>query len=318
VIIDTDLSFDDYVALLYLLQHPAVDVRAITIANGVVHIKQGVENARRLLSLVGRSDIPVAGGPEKPLAGQHSFPGSWRFLLDYGIRFLLPRKKATPVYHGSAVELIRQQVSTSEVPVTFIALAPLTNLALALRADPGLAERFDAIFINGGAIYVSGHIHDDNPSNPNVVSGWNLYVDPVAADIVFKSGARLALIPVDVTHVSGPQPLLFSREFVHRLGLAAKGRASRLLVRIIRLWQLATPRYPATPVWDGVTAAIAAEPTIGSDWRDLGIRIVTQPESAAGQTVVDDSQPVNAHVCLGGNQTAFETAYLAVCGRGIG
>ena len=52
VIVDTDLSFDDYVALLYLLQRPDIDIRAITVVNGVVHVKQGVENVRRLLSLV--------------------------------------------------------------------------------------------------------------------------------------------------------------------------------------------------------------------------------------------------------------------------
>jgi inosine-uridine nucleoside N-ribohydrolase len=311
VIVDTDLSFDDYVALLYLLQHPAIDVRAITVANGVVHVKPGIENARRLPPLVGRTDTAVAGGPDKPLVGQHAFPASWRTPFDFIPRLMLPRAKVPPAPVGiSAPELIRQQIIASDAPLTFIALGPLTNLALALQADPVLAAQVDTVFISGGAINVPGTIHHDVPSNPNAVAEWNLYIDPVAADIVFNSGARLVLIPLDVTHVDGPRPLLFSHDFVHRLATAACGRPSKLLVRFIRLWQLMSPQYQATPVWDAVTAAIVADPTIGCDWRDLALRVVTQPDQLAGQTVVDAGRPANARVCLAGDQTAFEAAYL--------
>ncbi len=311
VIVDTDLSFDDYVALLYLFQHPAIDVRAITVANGVVHVKQGVENARRLAPLAGRMDIPVAGGPDRPLDGQHVFPGGWRTSFDYIPRLMLPWAKVPRIPPGlSAPELSRQQVVASDVPITFIALAPLTNLALALQADPTLASRIDAIVISGGAINVPGTVHQDMPSNPNTVAEWNLYLDPAAADIVFNSGARLVLVPLDVTHVHGSQPLLFSQDFIRCLDGAAKGRAAKLMVRFIRLWRFVSPQYPVTPVWDAVTAALVTDPTIGCDWRDLALRVVTQPEHIAGQTAVDVNKPANARVCFGGNQAAFEAAYL--------
>jgi len=311
VIVDTDLSFDDYVALLYLLQCPDIDVRAITVVNGVVHVKQGVENVRRLLSLVGRMDIPVAGGPDRPLVGQHTFPASWRILFDFGPRLIFPQVPSATL-ELSAPDLIRQQSVASDVPITVVALGPLTNLALALRADSTLATRFDTIFISGGAIGVPGIINKDVPFNPNTVSEWNLYLDSAAADIVFNSGARLALVPLDVTHVYGPRPLLFSHDFVHRLAVSARGRASKLMVRLLRFWQTITPKHQATPVWDAVVAAIAVDPAIGCDWRDLAIRIATQPEQVAGQTVVDVNKPANVRVCLGGNQSAFEAAYLTV------
>ncbi len=317
VIVDTDLSLDDYVALLYLLHHPAIDVRAITVANGVVHVKQGVENARRLPLLAGRRDIPVAGGPDRPLAGQHTFPASWRTSFDYIPRLMLPRAKVPQVPPGlSAPELIRQQIvaggAPGDAPLIFIALAPLTNLALALQADPALATRIDTIVISGGAIDVPGTVHQDMPSNPNTVAEWNLYLDPVAADIVFNSGARLVLVPLDVTHVHGSQPLLFGQDFIRRLADAARGEAAKLMVRFIRLWRLVSPQYRVTPVWDAVTAALVADPTIGCDWRDLALHVVTQPEQIAGQTVVDVNQPANARVCLGGSQAAFEAAYLTL------
>jgi len=84
-----------------------------------------------------------------------------------------------------------------------VALGPLTNLALALRADAALASRIEMIYISGGAINVPGMIHADVPANPNRVAEWNLYLDPEAADQVFKTGIRIALIPMDVTHVNG-------------------------------------------------------------------------------------------------------------------
>ncbi len=313
VIVDTDLSFDVYVALLYLLQHPAIEVRAITVVNGVVHVKHGVEYARRLPPMVGRMDISVAGGPDKPLSGQHAFPPSWRAPFDYIPHFMLPRAKVPPVSPGvSAAELIRQQIIASDVPLTFIALGPLTNLALAFQADPTLAARLDTVFLSGGAINVPGTIHHDVPSNPNAVAEWNLYIDPVAADIIFKSEVRLVLIPLDVTHIHGPHPLLFSHDFVRRLRAEACGRASKLMVRFLHLTQLTAPQYRDTPIWDGVTAALVTDPTIGCDWRDLALHVVTQPDQMAGQTTVDADQPANARVCLGGSLAAFESAYLSM------
>jgi inosine-uridine nucleoside N-ribohydrolase len=311
VIVDTDLSVDDYVALLYLLQHPAIDVRAITVVNGMVHVKWGVDNARRLLSLVGRADIPVAGGPEKPLAGQHAFPASWRAFLDVVPRLIFPR--AQPAPRGlTAPELICRQIAAGDGPLTFIELGPLTNLALALRSDPALATRLDTILICGGAINVPGAVHEEVPSNPNTVAEWNFYVDPLAADIVFNSGARLVLVPMDVTHVHGPHPLLFNRDFVARLAASARGRAAQAMLRLIRFSRLMAPQHPATPVWDAVAAALAVDPTIGTDWRDLALRIATEPEAVAGQTVVDADKPANVRVCLAGNQAAFEIAYLTI------
>jgi inosine-uridine nucleoside N-ribohydrolase len=311
IIIYTDLSFDDYVAILYLLQHPNIEVRAITVVNGVVHVKPGTENARRLVALTGHPEIPVAGGPDAPMTGQHAFPGLWRTILDFGLRLWLPRVSAPP--SGlSAPELIRQQCLASDKPITFVALGPLTNLALALQADTSIASRIETIYISGGAFNVAGTIQNDMPANPNRVAEWNLYLDPEAADLVFKSGIKIALIPLDVTHVTGPQPLLFTRDFVRNLRTSARGRASKLMVRLIHWWQVSAPQFHATPVWDAAVAATVAEPASGSAWQDLAIRVVTQPDEVAGQTIIEFDKPANARVCFEGNQTVFETTYLEI------
>jgi inosine-uridine nucleoside N-ribohydrolase len=309
-IIDTDLSFDDYVALIYLLQHPDIDVRAITVVNGVVHVKPGIENVRRLLSLTGHTDVPFAGGLEKPLMGQHAFPTHWRLFMDYAPRWALSRHSLPTPSKVSAAELICQQVSVSETHVTFIALGPLTNLALALRTDPTLATRLDRVFVSGGAIHTKGTVRDDAPSHSNAVAEWNLYIDPVAAEAVFNSGIQLTLIPLDATHTDGPQPLLFTREFIHRLSTLARRRDAKTMIRIMRVWQLLNPQCQAIPMWDAVAAAIAVDTTIGCVWHDLAIHVAQKPEDVAGQTIIDENGQPNAHVCLAGDQAAFEEAYL--------
>lgn len=314
ILVDTDLSFDDYVALLYLLQHPAVDIRAVTVVNGVVHVQPGVENARRVLALAGRREIPVAGGPSAPLSGARTFPSRWRTLLDYVPRLFLPRIPATASVL-SAPELICQQCLASDHPMTFVALGPLTNLALALRAEPNLAGCIETIFISGGALYVAGLIHEDLPNHSNMVAEWNFYLDPEAAEVVFQAGIPIVMIPLDVTHVSGPHPLLFSRNFVRQLRASAQGKAMRVMVRLISIWQLATPQFSNTPVWDGVAAALLTTPEIGMEWREVSIRVMTHPDEVAGQTFVEGDQLPNVRVCLGGDQEALEKAYLEVARR---
>ena len=173
------------------------------------------------------------------------------------------------------------------------------------------------IYISGGAFNVDGPIHSDLPDNPNRVAEWNLYLDAEAADLVFKSGIPIVLVPLDVTHVTGPRPLVFSREGVKSLRKAARSRASRLMVRLIHLWGMSVTQYPATPVWDAAVAALVVDPAIGTDWRELAIRVELEPETVAGQTVIEAGKPVNARVCFGGNQTAFEATYLSIA-RGTG
>ena len=309
VIIDTDMSHDDILAILYLLQRPDLDIRAITVVNGVAHVGPGVENARRLLALAGRTDIPVAGGAETPLAGGRSFPADWRPLLDLGLRAALP--SVSPQEDGlSAPDLIVRLVRDSSRPLRLIALGPLTNIALALSADSSLASKLESIFFSGGAIYVSGAVHAEFPSNPNVVSEWNLYIDPLAADQVFRSGAHLVLAPLDVTEIHGAYPLLLSSTFIDRFSASSKGPEARLMARILLGWQLmGSQSTPAagTAFWDLAAVTITTEPKICTDWRELNLHIVLEPDTLAGQTVAEPGKPDNAQVCLGGDKALFET-----------
>jgi inosine-uridine nucleoside N-ribohydrolase len=308
VIIDTDLSHDDYVALLYLLQQPQLDIQAITVVNGVVHVEPGLENLQRLLAMAGREDILIAAGPSTSLVGHNAFPNSWRSVLDSVLRPAFP-KAATTVLATTASDLIRQQVAGSPAPVTLIALGPLTNVAQALADDPALAERLDTLVISGGAINVQ------DPSNPHAVSDWNLFVDPQAADLVFRSGAPLVLVPLDVTDPHGAGSILIGRGFADRLLATAHGPQSRLMAQLVKGWLLASPGAQAVPLWDAPVVAIAIDPAICTNWQALSIQIRLAPDQVAGLTVVEEDGQPNARVCLGADQAAFDVAYLALSQR---
>ncbi len=319
VILDTDMSQDDIVAILFLLRRPDLDIRAITVVNGVAHVKPGVENVRRILALSGRTDIPVAGGPDKPLDGNRSFPEEWRIEVDLSLRPALPAV-APSTDEPSAAQLILQQVNASSQPVRLIALGPLTNVALAISADPALPAKLEDVFISGGAIDVPGAVHEELPSNPNAAADWNLYIDPVAADKVFRSGARLTLAPLDVTHTTGAHPLLLSASFIDKFYASATGREARLMARIMRSSQLlleqSTP-LPDLPLWDLPAVVIAVEPQTCSRWQDLALRIALTPDVVAGKTTTEKGQPANSHVCMDGDLATFENILTATNVTGL-
>jgi inosine-uridine nucleoside N-ribohydrolase len=162
--------------------------------------------------------------------------------------------------------------------------------------------------VSGGAFSVPGTIHTSLPKNPNTVSEWNFYTDPLAAQVVLQSGARIALVPLDVTDVQGSSPLLFSRGMIQALRSAARGNAARLLARMVYLWQLTSNQFPATPVWDAAVAALAVDPQLGS-WKELKVGVAQQPQAIAGQTYEVAEGP-SIQVCYTGNQQAFEATYL--------
>ena len=311
VIIDTDMSHDDIVAILYLLQRTDLDVRAITVGNGVAHVENGAENLRRLLTLAERDAILTASGSASPLSEKNSFPPGLRTTIDYAFRPGLPLA-AKLASKTSAPDLIRQQLESAPEPVLVIALGPLTNLALALRAEPGLISKIDTIVISGGAIHVPGVTYEEDPSIPNKVSELNLFVDPVAASEVSTSGARLELVPLDVINTTGSHPILTSRAFIAKFAATANTRSTRLMADIMQEWlDSSYPKTDAVPLWDAPVAAIATDPNICSDWQELAIQIQSGDISTDGQTLVTNDKP-NMRVCLGGDQAAFDAVYMAV------
>ncbi len=203
VIFDTDMAIDDWAALLFLARHPAVDLRAVTVAgSGEAHCEPGVRNALAILDLVDpHSTVPVSCGDAYPLDGYFVFPVPWQEDMDRlsGVP-ITPSSRAGDARH--AVDLLHATLTESEAPVTVLATGPLTNIAQLISKHPEAGAAMDRLVIMGGALDTPGNIivpgfTDDNP---NKRAEWNIYVDPVAADQVLRSELPIELVGLDVTN----------------------------------------------------------------------------------------------------------------------
>ena len=199
VIVDTDASSDDLVAIAFLLSRPDIHVEAITIENGMAHVPAGASNVLRLLALCGHADIPVFPGRDTPLSGDHEFPAAWRRAADDLPGISLP-EATRPVEQRSASDFLLKRLLDAAHPVQVLALGPLTNLAEVFSRSPRAARTGRQLVILGGAVGVSGNLGDGGAmQTDNVSAEWNLFIDPAAAKIVFNSGAPIRLVPLDAT-----------------------------------------------------------------------------------------------------------------------
>ena len=301
VVIDTDMAADDWLAILYLLGRSDVDVQAITVTGtGEAHCAAGTRNARNLVALAGRPDIPVACGRETPLAGDHAFPSEWRERVDDLLGLALP-ENSRETSRESAGELLARIVQGSPQKVHLIALGPLTNVGELLEAEPGLVMNLEMITVMGGAVEVAGNI-GSSANIENEAAEWNIYVDPRAAALVFGSGAPITLVPLDATN-DAPLTMEFYRglerdrttsvaEFVYRV-LAAQEE------NVHSGWYY---------FWDPLAAAIATEEGLGT-FQEIPLVVVEEEGAESGRTLESERGFV-IRVAMAANRERFEALFL--------
>lgn len=223
VVIDTDMGFDDWMAILYLLRAPAVEVRAITVdCAGETYCPRGAANATTLLRLADREGIPVFFGeqPEATLATQ--FPS---VIRDDAAVMNVPGFNGLTGgcdYAGGAAAAIRTMTHEAGLggrPLAFISIGSATNLAQAITGARAEGEDYYQVFARGvGRIYkgggavgkvVDGELtNEDIPGNLNIptiyktdntTAEWNIYANAAAAEAVVTSGLPVTLIPVNLS-----------------------------------------------------------------------------------------------------------------------
>ncbi|MDO5675971.1 MAG: nucleoside hydrolase [Propionibacteriaceae bacterium] len=189
LILDVDTGIDDALALIYAAAHPDVAIRAVTCVAGNAGLDAVVRNTRGVLDLMGRSDVPVAAGAASPLLGD-ARPATWvhgrNGIADIDLaEFGVTPRDAAPIH---AVELLRQSIE--QYPgATVVVLGPMTNLALALRMYPHLAEQIHRVAVMGGGFTIG---------NATATAEFNIWHDPEAAQICFASGVPHLLYGLDV------------------------------------------------------------------------------------------------------------------------
>ena len=301
IVIDTDAGSDDLMAIAYLLSHPGIRIEAIMVVNGLAHPDAGAKNIVRLLDLAGRKDIPVFAGRSTPLQGKAEFPAEWRKTSDDLPGVTLPASSRQPVSKPAAdylIERLRDQAS----PVRILALGPLTNLAEALKRDPSLAGAIEELVIMGGALRVPGNLGDGGVFNTNnTTAEWNIFVDPLAARIVFRSGVPIRLIPLDATN-----KVPVDAAFLAKFQSGARSPVARFVAQVLqtdRVFIQAGFFY----AWDPLAAVALLHPAVVKT-TSLHIDIRRDaPED--GRTVLSAGRP-NARVALDADGASWRKLFL--------
>jgi inosine-uridine nucleoside N-ribohydrolase len=195
VLLDVDPGTDDALAILLALSSPELSVEGITVVAGNVQVDVGLRNALQLVELAGRTHVPVARGAEAPLVGRLVTSAHVHGSTGLG-NIELPPPTTRP-YSGTAVDLITAKIEEHAGQITLIPVAPLTNIALALEGRSDLVPKIKEIILMGGSL--SG-------GNITPAAEFNIYNDPEAADMVFRSGVPLVMVGLDVTEKTVLRP----------------------------------------------------------------------------------------------------------------
>ena len=297
IIIDTDPGQDDAVAILLALASPEdFEVLGIVAVAGNVPLGPTEKNARRIVELAGRTDVPVHAGCARPMVRRlrtaehvHGRTG-----LD---GYALP-EPTMPLAEKHGVDFIVDTLMAApEGDITLCTLGPLTNVAMALIKQPAIAKRVAQIVMMGGAYFEVGNI--------TPTAEFNIFVDPQAADVVFRSGIPLTVAPLDLTH----QMLTTEKR---RQAFAAignrTGEAVAGLLSFYGRFDLAKYGNIGAPLHDPCVIAWLLKPEL-FEGREINVSIETSSELTMGMTVADwwrvTDRPANALFLRSGDADGY-------------
>jgi pyrimidine-specific ribonucleoside hydrolase len=297
VLLDCDPGHDDAIALLLALASPELKVIGVTTVSGNQTVEKTTANALRVLSFVGREDIPVAAGAARPLTREREAAADV-----HGETGLdgpeLPPPRTSPVA-AHAVQFAAEKIRAHDGQVTLVATGPLTNVALLLALEP--AARPQRIVLMGGAI---------GEGNRTPAAEFNIWCDPEAARRVFESGIETTMVGLDVTHQA-----IISEPFTEELRSA--GRVGRLTAELLDFFgRFHARRYPelgGSPLHDPVAVAHVIDPRL-LEIRPARIEVDCSEQGSRGRTNVDwrgrDGAAPNAAVAVDLAADAFRRLLL--------
>ena len=286
IIIDTDPGQDDAVAILLALASPdEIDVIGITAVAGNVPLALTEKNARIICELAGRTDIPVFAGCDRPLG--RSLVTAEHVHGKTGLDGPVLPDPEMPLQSTHAVDFIIETLRAhASGTITLCPLGPLTNIATALTKAPDIAKKIAAIVLMGGAYFEVGNI--------TPTAEFNIYVDPEAADIVFKSGINITVMPLDVTHKALVTKL--RNDAFRALGTPV-GNAVAEMTDFFERFDKEKYGSAGAPLHDPCVTAYLIRPELFSG-RHINVEIETSSELTRGMSVADwwrvTDRPANA------------------------
>lgn len=253
ILIDCDPGIDDAVALMLACASPELTLLGVTTVAGNVALEHTTRNARRLLALAGREDVPVAAGAGRPMV--RTTPGRAEHVHgEDGVHRAVLPPPTTPLDRRHAVDLLAELVDASPRPVTLVAVGPLTNVALFYAVHPAVAARLARVVVMGGSA---------TGGNASEEAEFNVWSDPEAAYRVLTDPGLPVPVPTTMIglDLTGTVPLTEAD-----LGaLAAGGAAGRACAAMLapeaeRLRRAGGPGEPA--VHDAVAVATVIRPEL--------------------------------------------------------
>ena len=291
IILDCDPGHDDAIALLLALASPEVELLGVTTVHGNQTLAKTTANALRVLDLVGRDDISVAAGADRPLTRELTVASHVHGDSGLDGPALPPAGRAALADH--AVDFMERTIAASAVPVTLVPTGPLTNIALLLERTGG--ANVERIVFMGGAIA---------EGNMTPAAEFNIWADPEAAHAVLAAPIATTMIGLDVTHRAVTTPALQAR-------LAETGPVGAFvadLVEFFAVYHRETYGWDGAPIHDAVAVAHVILPgLVETQLRNVEVELVS--DLCLGRTVVDlwrrTDRPPNVHVGVGLDVDAF-------------
>jgi inosine-uridine nucleoside N-ribohydrolase len=289
--------------------HPELDLAVITTVNGNVPVKNCTDNTLRTLDYIGKQSIPVYEGAPEPISRRDfPIPRSKRGISEiHGEHLDIPEAVTAKADGIAALAILEEyRAGGPGADTVLVATGPLTNVALALKLDPTLAERIPKLVIMGG-----GH------EVPNVTPSaeFNIWADPEGAAVVLGSGiAEIILVPLDSTHralISLDDCAAF-----RALGTPAGEATARFVQRRIEGYVATQPmsRLGAAPVHDALCVAYLIDPTV-IPIEKYYVDVETDGSLTVGRTVVDthrrSGREPNVWVSLDADEKKFRDIMLA-------
>lgn len=250
VLMDQDGGVDDYLATLLLMTMEHIQPLGIVVTPADCYIQPAVSATRKILDLVGRSDIPVA---QSTVRGINPFPALYRrdsFAVDH-LPILNERDEVqTPLVQETGQEFMVRSLLAAEQPVTLMVTGPLTTVATALDLAPQIEQHIERIIWMGGALNVPGNVEPALEPGQDGTAEWNVYWDSLAAHRVWQTQIPLILCPLDLTN---QVPVTF--DFVRQLTKQRRYPLSDLagqcyalvMTQIYYFWDVLATTYLAHP-----------------------------------------------------------------------
>lgn len=306
IIIDTDPGQDDAVAILLALASPELEVAGITAVAGNVPLEFTEKNALKICELAGRTETKVYSGAVRPLmrplvTAEHVHGKTGLDGPD------LPEPKMELQQEYAVDFIVETLMAEKPGTITLCPLGPLTNIALALIREPRIAPRIREIVLMGGAYFEVGNI--------TPTAEFNIYVDPHAADVVFRSGAPIVMMPLDVTHkaLTSKARVAAFRALGNRAGIAVAE-----MLGFSERFDKEKYSGDGGPLHDPCVIAYLLQPELFSG-RECNVEIETGSELTMGMSVIDwwgvTDRKKNAKVMREVDHEAFFALLVSRLGR---